>query len=73
MKKSILYIIVVIIMGLIVLFFPKSSGGGGVCVGCENTECKCFGFQKKWVAIGPWKSICYGVPYDCQTYYVIEP
>jgi hypothetical protein len=45
MKKSIFVIIMIIIIGLIVLFFPKSSGGGEVCTGCENMECKCFGFQ----------------------------
>ena len=37
----------------------------------EETECKCFGFQKfqkNWAAVGPWGSTCYGIPYDCKTY-----
>ena len=66
MKKLTLFIII-IVLGLI-FFFPKPSGGGGSCLGCENTECKCFGFQKNWVAKGPWRSTCYGIPYGCETY-----
>jgi len=65
MKKTIL---IIIIIGLIIFFFPKPSGGGGSCLGCKNTECKCLGFQKNWVAIGPWRSTCYGIPYNCETY-----
>ncbi len=69
MKKSIL-IITIIVLGLIIFFFPKPSGEGGSCAGCENIECKCFGFQKNWVAIGPWRSTCYGIPYNCERYII---
>ena len=57
----------VLIILVFIFFFPKYSGGGGSCYGCDNTECECFGFQKNWVAIGPWRSTCYGIPYDCKT------
>ena len=61
-------ILIIVIVILIIFFFPKPNGGGGSCLGCENTECKCFGFQKDKVFIGPWSSTCYGIPYDCETY-----
>jgi len=67
MKKT---IIIIIIIGLIIFFFPKPNGGGGSCLGCENTECKCLGFQKNQIAIGPWQSTCYGIPYNCKTYII---
>ena len=67
MKKSILIIIIIIV---IIFFSPKPSGGGDGCLGCKNTECKCFGFQKNWIAIGPWRSTCYGIPYDCENYVI---
>ncbi len=70
MKKTI--IIIVLVVGLIIFFFPKPNGEGGSCVGCKNIECKCFGFQKNMVAIGVWRSICYGIPYGCKTH-MIKP
>lgn len=60
------------IIGLIVFFFPKSAGGGGSCLGCGNTECECFGFQKTSVAFGPWKSFCFGIPHSCESYVIGE-
>jgi len=67
MKKI---IIIIIVIALIIFFFPKPSGGGGSCLGCENTTCKCFGFEKNFVAIGPWYSTCFGIPYNCETYII---
>jgi photosystem II stability/assembly factor-like uncharacterized protein len=52
----------------LVFFYPKSNGGGGTCIGCENTTCKCFGFERTFTYIGPWNSTCYGIPHSCSTY-----
>ena len=66
MKKIILTII---ILALVIFFWPKYNGSGGSAVDAKNTQCQCIGIQKDWVAIGSWKSTCYGIPIDCQTTY----
>ncbi len=60
-------IVVLIFVAVFIFFFPKNNGGGGVGTGVSRI-CNCLGYEKKFVADGPWKSTCYGISYGCKDY-----
>ena len=65
MKKFLKFLIPLIFILIVIFIFPKQGASGGSCPECETNVCDCFGFEKSAEYSGPWKKICYGIPYDC--------